>query len=153
ASWFTTYEVFPKDLTVYILVDPSKGKGVRSDRTAIAVIRLDTGGSKYLLDGYCHRMKMSERWTAIKALRRKWEGHTSVQLVRVGYEQYGMLDDITTFEEFMQHEQDYFKIEELKTPETGGHSKQDRIERLEPDIRNGRFLLPIAVHHPDFGGL
>src|SRR5262249_42633921 len=31
----STYEVFPKDLTVYILVDPSKGKGVRSDRTAI----------------------------------------------------------------------------------------------------------------------
>src|SRR5262249_15950590 len=40
-----------------------------------------------------------------------------------------------------------------KTPETGGHSKQDRIDRLEPDIRNGRFYLPCAIHHPGLGGL
>jgi hypothetical protein len=37
AQWLVSYEVLPSLLNVYILVDPSKGKGVRSDRTAVAV--------------------------------------------------------------------------------------------------------------------
>jgi hypothetical protein len=116
------------------------------------VIGVDQGGNKYLLDGYCHRMKMSERWEAIKALRRKWQfGHPGVQDVKYGYEQYGMLDDINVFEDFMRAEGDRFEIVELATPETGGHSKQDRIERLEPEIRSGRFLLPGTIHHPEYG--
>jgi hypothetical protein len=53
----------------------------------------------------------------------------------------------------MRAENNYFEIVELKTPETGGHSKRDRIERLEPDIHNGRFLLPCVVHHRELGGL
>jgi hypothetical protein len=114
STWFTTYEAFPNILNVYILVDPSKGKGARSDRTAIAVIGIDRGGSKYLLDGYCHRMKLSERWTAIKALKRKWEGHTGVQMVRVGYEQYGMLDDISVMKDMMRAENNHFEIVELR---------------------------------------
>ena len=145
--------MLPSLLNVYILVDPSKGKGVRSDRTAIAVIGIDQGGIKYLLDGYCHRMKLSERWEAIKALKRKWESHPGVQMVRVGYEQYGMLDDISVMQQMMRDERNVFDIVELKTPESGGHSKLDRIERLEPDIRNGRFRFPVTVHNPDGGGL
>jgi phage terminase large subunit-like protein len=126
---------------------------VRSDRTAIAVIGIDPGGSKYLLDGYCHRMKFSERWAAIKALKQKWEGHPGVQMVRIGYEQYGMVDDISVMKEMMRAENSHFEIVELKTPETGGHSKHDRIDRLEPDIRNGRFYLPCVVHDREWGGL
>jgi hypothetical protein len=151
-QWLLTYDVLPSLLNVYILVDPSKGKGVRSDRTAIAVIGIDQGGTKYLLDGYCHRMKLSQRWEAIKALKRKWESHPGVQMVRVGYEQYGMLDDISVMQQMMLAERNVFEIVELKTPETGGHSKRDRIERLEPDIRAGRFRFPVAVHNPDGGG-
>jgi hypothetical protein len=152
-EWLITYDVVPSLLNVYILVDPSKGKGARSNRTAVAVIGIDRGGSKYLLDGACHRMKLSERWTFIKTMQRKWEGHPGVQVVRVGYEQFGMLDDISVMEEMMQAENNHFEIVELKTPETGGHSKEDRIDRLEPDIRNGRFLLPCVVHHRELGGL
>jgi hypothetical protein len=47
----------------------SKGKGPRSDRTAIAVIGIDQGGNKYLIDDYCHRMKLSERWRCIKTMK------------------------------------------------------------------------------------
>jgi hypothetical protein len=36
--WPAGYDVYPSLLNVYILVDPSKGKGQRSDPTAIAVI-------------------------------------------------------------------------------------------------------------------
>src|SRR5262249_60310951 len=42
--------------------------------------------------------------------------------------------------------------EELNFPRDGSaHSKHDRIERLEPDLRAGKFLLPAVVHHPEFG--
>ncbi len=152
ATWFTSYDVIPSMLNVYVMVDPSKGKGVRSDRTAIAVIGIDHNGTKYLLDGYCQRMKLSERWEKIKDLKRKWERYPGVQMVKVGYEQYGMLDDIEVMQERMRAEGNYFGIVELKTPETGGHSKRDRIERLEPDIRSGRFQFPVKVKNLSGGG-
>jgi hypothetical protein len=62
----SSYEVFPVVMNVYILVDPSKGRTRTSDRTAIAVIGIDQGGCKYLIDGYRHRMKLSERWHYVK---------------------------------------------------------------------------------------
>jgi hypothetical protein len=134
------------------MVDPSKGKTKRSDRTAIAVIGIDVGGNKYLLDGYCHRMKLSRRWELIKQLRKKWENHPGVQMMRFGYEQYGMQSDIEVLEEKMEAEGDAFKLEELNTPQQGKHSKKDRIERLEPDFNKGAFYLPAVVYHPEYGG-
>lgn len=151
--WLRSYEVVPRILNVYILVDPSKGKGPRSDRTAIPVIGLDPAGNKYLLDGVCHRMKLSERWEWVKHFKAKWEsygGHGGT-MVKVGWEQYGMQIDLEVVEDRMQVENNSFPIEELNTPQTGGHSKQDRIERLEPDFRSGSFYLPGTVHHSDFG--
>jgi len=145
------YEVVPRLLNVYILVDPSKGSGQRSDRTAIPVIGIDTGGSKYLLDGVCHRMKLSERWKYVKQFKAYWEGISGVQMVRVGWERYGMQVDIEVVEDMMMEENNHFPIEELNTPKQGGHSKNDRIERLEPDIRNGRFYIPCTVYNPDMG--
>lgn len=152
SAWFRPYEVRPAVMNVYIMCDPSKGRGQRSDRTAIAVIGIDTAGNKYLLDGYRHRMKLSERWAALKALHKKWTDEPGVQLVSVGYEQYGQLDDLTNLEEYMEREKYSFALIELSTPESGGHSKKDRVERLEPDLRGGRFYLPGVVYHPDFGG-
>lgn len=149
------YEVFPRIMNVYILVDPSKGTGKRSDRTAIPVIGIDPAGNKYLIDGYCHRMKLSERWEHVKALKAKWEGKTltdGIQSVKVGWERYGKDVEIEVIEDMMQAENNTFEIKELNTPRQGSHSKPDRIERLEPDFRNGRFYLPGAVHHRDFGG-
>src|SRR5262249_22049743 len=151
-QWLVTYDVLPSLLNVYVLVDPSKGKGARSDRTAVAVIGIDHGGSKYLLDGACHRMKPAEPWAFLKAMKRKGGGHPGGEKVRIGYEQYGMVDDISVMKEMMRAENSHFEIVELKTPETGGHSKQDRIDRLEPDIRNGRFYLPCVIHDRERGG-
>jgi hypothetical protein len=149
---FKHYDVIPSILNVYLMVDPSKGKTKRSDRTAIAVIGIDVGGNKYLLDGYCHRMKLSRRWELIKQLRKKWENHPGVQMMRFGYEQYGMQSDIEVLEEKMEAEGDAFKLEELNTPQQGKHSKKDRIERLEPDFNKGAFYLPAVVYHPEYGG-
>jgi hypothetical protein len=70
----------------------------------------------------------------------------------VGYERYGQVADLEVIEEYQQRDNRYFKLEELNTPRQGASSKSDRIERLEPDIRNGLFYLPETVYHPDFGG-
>lgn len=146
------YDVIPSILNVYIMIDPSKGKSKRSDRTAIAVIGLDIAGNKYLLDGYCHRMKLSRRWELIKQLKKKWDNHPGVQLCRVGYEQYGMQVDLEVIQENQERENNFFEIEELNTTRDGTYSKGDRISRLEPDMNRGIFYIPAVVYHPEFGG-
>jgi hypothetical protein len=150
STWLRFYDVIPALMNVYVLVDPSKGSGDRSDRTAIAVIGVDAGSNKYLLDGVRHRMKLSERWEFVKQLKRKWESHPGVQMVKVGYERYGMQVDLEVIEDNMQRENNHFEIEEMNTPRQGGHSKDDRIGRLEPDLKGGRFYIPGIAHHPDF---
>jgi hypothetical protein len=72
-------------------------------------------------------------------------------MLKIGYERYGMQVDLEVIEDMMVRENNHFKIEELNTPRQGRHSKEDRIERLEPDIREGRFLLPCVTYHPDHG--
>jgi hypothetical protein len=150
-AWLRNYDVIPAVMNVYIMCDPSKGTGERSDRTAIVVIGVDQGGNKYLLDGVRHRMKLTARWEFIKSFKRKWEAHSGVQMVKIGYERYGMQVDLEVIEDMMVRENNHFKIEELNTPRQGRHSKDDRIERLEPDIREGRFYLPCLAYHPDHG--
>jgi hypothetical protein len=138
-AWLRNYDVIPAVTNVYIMCDRSKGTGERSDRTAIVVIGVDQGGNKYLLDGVRRRMKLTARWEFIKSFKRKWEAHSGVQIVRIGYERYGMQVDLEVIEDMMVRENNHFKIEELNTPRQGRHSKDDRIERLEPDMREGRF--------------
>lgn len=149
--WLRTYEIVPRILNIYILVDPSKGSGARSDRTAIAVVGIDPAGNKYLLDGSCHRMKLSERYELVKFYKARWESHPGVQSCKVGWERYGMQVDLEVVKDMQMRENDLFEIIELNTPKQGGHSKADRIERLEPDCRNGKFWLPAVVHHFEFG--
>lgn len=152
SEWFKTYLVRPAILNVYIMCDPSKGTGERSDRTAIAVIGVDVGANKYLLDGVRHRMKLKDRYDFIKRLEAKWSAAPGVQLCRVGYERYGMQTDLEVIEEWQQRDEAYFGIDELNTPRQGKHAKNDRIERLEPDIRGGRFYFPGVVWHAEIGG-
>ena len=149
--WLTPYEVIPAVMNVYVLVDPSMGATERSDRTAIAVIGIDQGSNKYLLDGVCHRMKLSERWDYIKQFKRKWEKQPGVKGIKVGYERYGMQVDLEVMQDLMTRENCWFPIEELKTKQRGQHAKADRIRRLEPDIRERRFLLPCVVYNENFG--
>lgn len=151
-EWFRPYEVRPPILNVYIMVDPSRGRTRRSDRTAIAVIGVDAGGNKYLLDGIRHRMKLSERWEHLKRLYRKWqpENCPGVQLIKVGYERYGQMSDDEVIREWMIRDKVEFVLEELSYPSDGKFSKADRIERMEPDFRNGRFYLPALIYNPTF---
>ena len=134
-------DIRPRTLNVYILCDPASSRKKGSDNTAIPVVGIDAANNKYLLDGYHHKMSLSERWTAIRNLRRHWLSVPGVQLVHVGYERFGMHDALEYFEERMRLENDSFEIIELAWPNEGPGSKFDRIQRLEPDFRNRRWFL------------
>lgn len=138
-------DIRPATLNIYILCDPASSRKKGSDKTAIAVIGIDANNNRWLVDGYHHKMKLSERYLAIKGLRRYWMNMPGVQTVRVGYERYGMTSDIEYFEEAMERDRDVFEIVELAWPREGGGSKIDRVQRLEPDFRNGRFFLAAKV--------
>lgn len=156
-EWLRAYEVRPRTLNVYIMCDPSRGRSATSDNTAIAVIGIGAGGAKYLLDGFCHRMTLSQRWMGLKGLYNRWSAMAGVQHIAVGYERYGAQSDDEYFQEQMELDSRrrlpnaYFPISELNWPREGGNSKQERVERLEPDFRNGRFFLPLSILHPDTG--
>lgn len=152
-KWLAPYWIRPIVMNVYIMCDPSKGRNKSSDRTAMAVVGIDASGNKYLLDGYCHRMTMSERWDKLKSLRKKWLAHPGVQSVKVGYERYGMQSDDEYFAERMRLENISFEIIELNwTGERGRESKASRVERLEPDFRNNAFFVPGKVWHTAVNG-
>lgn len=153
---FRRWEVRPRTLRVFILVDPAKGPahkevGRDRDRTAIAVIGVDSASNKYLLDGFRHRLTLAERWAAIKNLRAKWMRMRGVVSVQIGYERYGLQSDIEHFHEMMRIERNWFEVQEVNWPREGPGAKTDRIQRLVPDLHYGRFMLPAFVHHPGKG--
>lgn len=145
--WLKRWEVRPSILNVYIMADPSRGRTSSSDRTAIAVVGIDKAGNKYLLDGFCHRMTLSQRWDSLKFLHKKWTEMPGVGMLRVGYERFGQQSDDEYFKERMQAENYHFAIDELAWPREGGASKQHRVERLQPDVQYGAFFLPALISH------
>lgn len=150
AEWLKSYEIRPTILNIYIMVDPSKGSTKKSDRTAIAVVGVDVAGNRYLLDGVRHRMPLSERWGHLKRLYEKWLEATGVQVIIVGYERYGAQTEDEVIKEWQERDGLSFELVELNWPREGGHSKKDRVSRLEPDMRKGRFYLPAVVYNPIF---
>lgn len=138
-------DVRPGTLNVYIMADPASSRKKGSDNTAIPVVGIDAGDNWYLLDGYCHKMKLSERWQRIRDLRRRWLRVPGVQMVKVGYERFGLDDALEYFEERMRIEGESFEIQELAWPREGPGSKYDRVQRLEPKFRAGKFYLAAAL--------
>lgn len=150
-EWIRYWEIRPKTLNVYIMVDYAGSRiTTGSSNTAMAVIGMNVPRNKYLLDGVCHKMNLSERWTNLKALRNYWVNQPGVQTVKVGYERYGAQSDIEHFETMMKIEGNAFPIEELNWPRDGQHAKDERIKRLQPDHQNWRFYYPRPLTGPYF---
>lgn len=139
------YEIRPALMNIYILCDPASTMKTGSDKTAMVVIGYDALRRKFLLDGFHHKMTLTETWKNLRMLHEKWSNREGVMDVFVGYERYGMQRDIEHFSAEMDRLGYYFPIQELNTPRTGGKSKLDRMSRLEPDINSGKFLLPYFV--------
>jgi hypothetical protein len=51
----------------------------------------------------------------------------------------------------LKNEDDVFAIEELAWPNEGKMSKEDRVQRLQPDFELSKFHLPPIIQHPDLG--
>ena len=78
-----------------------------------------------------------------------WKSAPGIVGLHVGYERYGAIADLDYFRERMKIEKDpntgrhlSFDITELEWPRDGNRSKEDRVQRLTPDIRGHRFYLP-----------
>jgi hypothetical protein len=136
------YEVRPETLMVYVMVDPARSIKKDSAHTAMVVLGLDSAGNKYLLDGYDHKMDLMERWSRMRDLWEKWKQEPGIQGVNVGYERYGAIADLDYFRERMKVERVYFDVTELEWPREGPGSKNDRVQRLTPDLRGHRLYLP-----------
>lgn len=142
-KWLRPYEVRPAILNVYILVDPSLGKNKKSDRTAMIVLGVDPNMNFYLIDGYCHRMKLSQRKQHLFELQDKWSKMPGIRSVDVGYERYGVQADIEHMEIEMQRSPERsFAIQEVNWVNEGPQAKTARIGRIEPDFRNSKFWMP-----------
>lgn len=136
------YEIRPETLMVYLMVDPARSIKKDSDHTAMVVLGLDHAGNKYLLDGFDHKMDLMERWGRMRDLQDKWSREAGIQGVVVGYERYGAIADLDYFHERMKVERAHFPITELEWPREGPGSKNDRVQRLTPDLRGHRFYVP-----------
>lgn len=143
-AWLSFMDVRPATLNVYIMGDPANSRKRESDNTAIAVVGVDSGMGMWLLDGVRHKMGLQQRWLALKGLRRKWMRVPGVQAVHCGWERYGLQADVDYFELEMQRDGEVFEIKELAWAMNtlGGQSKDDRVQRLQPQFIARRFHLP-----------
>jgi hypothetical protein len=147
-EWLRFADVRPATLNVYIMCDPAHSLKKESDNTAIAVVGIDASRNYYLLDGYRHKMPLDERWQRLRDLRRHWMRQPGVQMVRVGYERYGLQSDLEHFETRMLQEKDAFEIVELNWTRDGTNTKEDRVQRLQPPFAEGKFFLAqLCVRH------
>jgi hypothetical protein len=146
-----SFSLRPRTINVYILGDYAGSKSKTSDRTAFAVIGVDAAENKYLIDGFCHRMSLTEKWQCLSHLWTKWNGAAGVQHVQVAYERYGANSDIEYFErEMTEKDAPKFGIEVVNyAQELNDQSKKARVARLEPDFTANAFYLPAKVWRPN----
>jgi predicted phage terminase large subunit-like protein len=148
-EWLKFYRNVPKNLNLFLMCDPANSKKYKnsgSDYTVYWLWGIDSDGNKFLVDMVRDRLTLTERWTYLRDMVRKYRGKG---IQRIGYEQYGMAADIQHFEEMMDIEGIFFSIVELKGNKL---SKEDRIARLIPAFEQGKIWLPEFLYYTDKNG-
>jgi hypothetical protein len=143
------WDVRPFSLSVYILGDPGRKKTAIAADTAFVVVGVDPGKHLFLLDGYCHKMSLTERWNNLSTLYERWKTTPGITSVHVAYETYGSgAADVEYFQEQMSKgiQSQYFEIQELTHTIKGQESKNSRIERMEPDLKRNYICVPYDVN-------
>jgi phage terminase large subunit-like protein len=124
-----------REMTRYLMCDPSKGRTKKSDYTAMVVVGLDHEKNFWILDAVYDRLSLVDRARLYMDLHREWEPTQS------GYEQYALMSDIEYIYEVQKKENYRFHIEELK----GNLDKESRIDRLIPKLSTMQVFWPASL--------
>lgn len=156
SDWVQFYapgSIKPKEMNVYILVDPAGGvelnkkKKKASDWTAMMVVGTANDNNYYLLDIIRDRLNPTDRINILFALHKKWSALTG-KPPRVGYERYGMMGDTHYIDVKKREEAYHFPLVELG----GAMKKEERIKQLVPDMQRGRWYFPQSLIYVDGEG-
>jgi predicted phage terminase large subunit-like protein len=126
-----------------MLVDPANDKSKKSDYTAIWVIGVGGDDNFYVMDIVRDRLNLAERVDMVFKLHRRWRP------AEVRYERFGMQTDIDYLKIEMDRRSYRFRIREVAGTRI---SKEDRIRRLVPYMRNGRVIFPHEFYYTDSSG-
>jgi phage terminase large subunit-like protein len=143
-EWINRYEDSPhkirKGKNVYILVDPAGAKKKDSSFTVMWVVGYGPDGNFYILDCVRDKFNLSEKADKLIQLHYIWKP------IEVRYEKYSMQADIQHIEYVQRRRSYHFPILEV-----GGRlAKDDRIDRLVPAFKEGRFYFPANINYIDY---
>ncbi len=132
-----------KEMNIYLVVDPANSKKKGTDKTVMAVIGLHRDQNYYLLDLIRDKLSLKERSDTLFDLYRLWKP------LQVGYEEYGLQNDI----EYIEEQQDKLNFRFIITKIDSGLNKQDKIiSRLQPKFENRRFWMPVMLNKKNHEG-
>jgi hypothetical protein len=132
-------------LDICITIDPAKSIEDHADNTAIAVCGYNDLNHMFLLDGVDERLSTDEFMDVLFNLIRKWQVRGRF-LLPVGFEAVGFQETyVYNIERRMLEEDVFFSIEPIKRRTA---SKNERILRLVPRIKNGFFVPRRLVIEP-----
>jgi len=119
-------------MNIYMIVDPANDKKKENDYTAICVIGLSDDQNYYVLDMVRDRLSLYERMDAVMKMHREWSPKST------GYEKYGIQVDTDVLRRRQRDDKYRFHVTELG----GSTSKRDRIDALQPSMKEGRWYFP-----------
>lgn len=137
-SWLRFYEKLPNLRNKYILMDSADEQKEENDFTVIAMVSLDEYNNRFLEALIRDKLKLRERW---KALRDLWQKNPDAQ--GVWLEKYGKDSDGQYYEQMQEQEGIFFPIWPIGGKGVGAKvGKIDRIKRLQPVAEQQRFYIP-----------
>jgi len=149
-EWFVKQDTMPDlhELDVCITVDPAKSLKETADRTAIIAYGYDRANYMYLLDGVNERLTPDETPDVLFDMVRKYQ-HECRHFYPVGFEAVGFQEVfIYNLERMMLEYGHFFPIEPITRRQS---SKEERILRLVPRLKNG-FIVPHTLIKYPHGG-